>query len=182
MVSCYLFFWSGTGLFVGWAVSLFTRCGRFDTKTSVQNYIHDHGCFNLTNCDLQIVKNGWSRANDYALRACFAYCGTGAWVGVVVGVSLVFLYGMVHCGRIGYRQCRSKYEQNHNNFYELHELDENNKDNVYWNHTKSGCLNRWQSCKTHCGKGCHYFSQWCKKHYYFCVEGCIRVSESTDES
>ena len=88
----------GMGIMIGWGVSLFAACGRFDVQGYVNQYLKDRGCEDEEHCDDDIVRAAYRRANDLAIQYCFKYCGTGAVVGILVGVALLGCIGIQYYG------------------------------------------------------------------------------------
>ena len=73
------------GFMIGWAVSLFTKCGTFDTWAYVDQMLKASNCTNppTTSYCYDIQHTASREASDQALRMCFYYCGWGTLWGVV---------------------------------------------------------------------------------------------------
>ena len=81
-------FFIGNGIMVGWAVSLFLSCGKFDTQAYMKSYLADNYNCNYdyinttsTTCTETAIRDARSHASDLALSECFKYCGLGGVVG-----------------------------------------------------------------------------------------------------
>lgn len=73
------------GFMIGWAVSLFTKCGTFDTWAYIDQMLRAHNCTNPPNTSYcyNIQHIASREASDQSIRMCFYYCGWGTLWGVV---------------------------------------------------------------------------------------------------
>jgi len=97
------------GIMIGWAVSLFTTCGTFDTQNYINDIMKGANCTRPANSDKcrNIEHDAFIDATDQSFRMCFYYCSWGIYIALIFTIVTLLIVRIIQKQLKIKKQCQS---------------------------------------------------------------------------